>query len=351
MKSIFFSLLVLISTSLAGYSKTKRVLFLGNSYTYVNDLPTMLAEIAKSAGDTLIFDINAPGGHSIGNHSLNSVSLSKIMAGNWDFVVLQGQSYELASTTPEISPYPYARKLDSLINQYNDCAETVYYMTWGRKNGDAASCPSIPYLCTYEKMDSVIHNNYRWLTDTTNAILSPVGAVWRSIRKNYPTIELYQSDESHPSVAGTYAGACSFYTTLYRKDPSLITYNPGISATEATQIKNSTKIVVFDSLLKWHIGEYDTIINPKCKSTASIKELPTSVLLDISPNPVSRILNIKCTAPYKQEAVQVFNSLGQMMSELDLKESTELNVEEYPAGLYFIRFKDKSSKAYPFIKN
>lgn len=351
MKSIFFSLLVLICSTLAGYSKTKRVLFLGNSYTYVNDLPNMLAEIAKSAGDTLIFDINAPGGHSIGNHSLNSVSLSKIMAGNWDFVVLQGQSYELASTTPEISPYPYARKLDSLINQYNDCAETVYYMTWGRKNGDPASCPSIPYLCTYEKMDSVIHNNYRWLTDTTNAILSPVGAVWRSIRINYPAIELYQSDESHPSVAGTYAGACSFYTTLFRKDPSLISYNPGISPTEAIQIRNSTKIVVFDSLLIWHIGEYDHIVNPKCKSTSSITELSTSVLLDISPNPVSHILNIKSTPLYKQETVQVFNSLGQILSELDLKENTDLNVENYPAGLYFIRFKDKPSRVFPFIKN
>lgn len=350
MKKILLSLCVFISSVTIGYSKTKRVLFLGNSYTYVNDLPKMLTDMAKSTGDTLIYDINAPGGHSIGNHSLNTVSIGKIMLGNWDFVVLQGQSYELANTNPEISPLPYARKLDSIINKYNDCVETVYYMTWGRKYGDAASCPSIPYLCTYEKMDSVIHRNYMWLTDTTDAIVSPAGAVWRSIRKSYPLIDLYQSDESHPSVAGTYAAACAFYATLYRKDPSLITYNPGLTVTEATDIRNTAKLVVFDSLLHWHVGEYDHIVNPKCVTTG-IKEEQSPHVLSIAPNPVSDILTIQCPSGSKEQSIQVYNSMGVLLTELKLMKTSELNVSEYPNGLYFIRFKDNPAKAYSFIRN
>ncbi|MES2478872.1 MAG: SGNH/GDSL hydrolase family protein [Bacteroidota bacterium] len=350
MKKILLSLCVFISSVTTGYSKTKRVLFLGNSYTYVNDLPKMLADMAISTGDTLIYDSNTPGGHSIGNHSLNTVSIGKIMAGNWDFVVLQGQSYELANTTPEISPLPYAKKLDSIINKYNDCVETVYYMTWGRKYGDPSSCPSIPYLCTYEKMDSVIHRNYMWLTDTTNAIVSPAGAVWRSIRKSYPLIDLYQSDESHPSVAGTYAAACAFYTTLYRKDPSLITYNPGLTVTEASNIRNTAKLVVFDSLLHWHIGEYDHIVNPKC-ATTSIKEENLPMLLNISPNPVTDRLTINGADQYKEEVAELYNSMGVQIASFNFIQSVQVNVADYPVGLYFIRLKNNPAKAYKFIKN
>ena len=38
---------------------TKRVLFLGNSYTAYNNLPQMTASMAASVGKTLIFDMNA----------------------------------------------------------------------------------------------------------------------------------------------------------------------------------------------------------------------------------------------------------------------------------------------------
>lgn len=95
------------------------------------------------------------------------------------------------------------------------------------------------------------------MADNNEAIISPVGAVWKYIRQNFPSIELYQADESHPSVAGTYAAACSFYTAMFRKDPSTITFNSTLSAPDAENIRSAAKIIVYDSLLNWHIGEYD----------------------------------------------------------------------------------------------
>ncbi len=350
MKLFLLSSCLFLSSLTFGQKKTKRVLFLGNSFTYVNDLPGMIAEIAKSTGDSLSYDSNLPGGHSIGNHSLNTVSIGKIMLGNWDFVVLQGQSYELATETPEVYPFPYARKLDSLINVYNDCAETVFYMTWGLKNGDPSSCATVPFLCTYEKMDSIIHSNYRRMTDSNDAIVSAVGAVWRSIRKTNPLIELYQSDESHPSLAGTYAAACCFYASLYRKNPALITYNPGIPPADAAIIRNAAKLVVYDSLLHWHIGAYDHIVNPKC-ATTSIKEENLSMLLSISPNPVTDILTINSPNQYKEEVIQVYNSMGVQVASFNFKQSVQVNVADYPVGLYYVRLKNHPAKAYKFIKN
>ncbi len=63
--------------------------------------------------------------------------------------------------------------------------------------------------------------------------------------------------DSHPSAAGSYAAACTFYTTFFRKDPSALTYNFTLSASDASSIRNAAKMVVYDSLLTWHIGEYD----------------------------------------------------------------------------------------------
>ena len=59
---------------------TRRVLFLGNSYTSVNNLPQLISDVALSAGDTLMFDSNTPGGYQLLDHNIDSVTISKIMA-------------------------------------------------------------------------------------------------------------------------------------------------------------------------------------------------------------------------------------------------------------------------------
>ncbi len=244
-----------------GQSQTKRVLFIGNSYTYVNDLPKMIADMAAATGDTLIYDRSTPGGFTLQGHSTNATTISKIKASNWDYVVLQEQSQRPSFPISQVqtSVFPYARLLDSLINHHDSCAETVFYMTWGRKNGDASNCAFFPPLCTYQGMDSLLSLRYRMMADSNDAIVSPVGAVWNYIRANHPNIELYSSDKSHPSVSGTYAAACSFYSTFFRKDPSLVPFNSSLTPIEAISIRSAAKVVAFDSLPKWHIGEYDPV--------------------------------------------------------------------------------------------
>ncbi len=263
MKNIITFFILLICSIINGQSITKQALFLGNSYTNVNNLPQMVADIATSTGNVFIFDTNTPGGYKLKDHSTNATSLAKIAVGNWDYVVLQEQSqipsFPISQVEAEV--FPYAHILDSIINAENLCAETVFYMTWGRKNGDAANCASWPPVCTYLGMDTLLNLRYTMMADSNNAILSPVGALWKYIRQNFPLIDLYQADESHPSVAGTYAAACCFYTTLFKKDPTLITFNSILSATDAANIKAATKLIVYNNLMNWHIGKYDPLAN------------------------------------------------------------------------------------------
>ncbi len=241
--------LFLLSGPDATTQLTRNVLFLGNSYTGYNNLPQLVKDVALSAGDTLIFDNRNPGGYTLEDHSLDPTSGSKIMAGGWHYMVLQGQSRE-----PIIENFRFkrgAQQLNRLLKQHDSCAVPLLYMTWGRKNGDAAYCPFYPDMCTYQSMDSALRDKYLDLADVIDAEVSPVSVVWHNLRQNHPSIELYQPDGSHPSAAGSYAAACCFYTAIFKKDPSSITFNYSLSTADAAAIRNAAKTEVYDSLQKW----------------------------------------------------------------------------------------------------
>jgi hypothetical protein len=254
-------IVVLLSFLSAQAQETRKALFIGNSYTASSNLPQLVSQIALSCGDTLIYDSNTPGGYTFEAHCSNITTLAKISTGSWDYVVLQEQSQRpsLQDSVVEQDVFPYAAYLDSLICAQNPCAETMFFMTWGRKNGDASFCPTWPPVCTYQGMDSLLSLRYMMMAEQNNAVVSPVGAVWKYIRQHYPSIELYSPDESHPSEAGSYAAACCFYTSVFRKNPENISYNFTLSQADADSIKKAAKTVVFDNMTQWFTGTYDPV--------------------------------------------------------------------------------------------
>jgi len=260
MKKLYFMLIFISMYSLYAQD-TKNVLFLGNSYTYVNNLPSLVQQAAASTGNTFTYDSNTPGGYTLQGHSSNSTSQNKIKNGTWDYVVLQEQSQRPSFPDSQVSfeVYPFAQQLSDSIVKYNPCAKTTFFMTWGRENGDAGNCAGWPAVCTYEGMDDLLRQRYQIMANDNNGIASPVGAVWRYLRTNHPTLDLYSGDGSHPSLTGSYAGAITFYCTLFRKDPTLVTFNSSLSIADATIIKNAVKLVVFDDLAEWNIDKYDPI--------------------------------------------------------------------------------------------
>jgi hypothetical protein len=254
-----------LSLFIVAYSnaETKRVLFIGNSYIYTNNLPQVLKDIALSNGDDVIFDNSTPGGHTFQQHSTNATTLSKISQGNWDYIILQEQSQRPAFPISQVQTevFPYAAYLDSLAKAQNPCATVMYYMTWGRKNGDASNCQFFPPLCTYAGMDSLLRLRYQMMADDNSSEISPVGPVWNYIRTSYPSIELYSSDESHPNSTGTYAGALSFYSAIFRKSPLNISFNSTVSSANAALIKEAVEAVFFQNMEQWNIGNFDPQAN------------------------------------------------------------------------------------------
>ena len=258
-------LTVMVASALSSFGQSnsvvKEVLFLGNSYTNSNNLPSMVNRLANSNGDTLLFDANTPGGHRLMGHASNSTSLQKIVARSWDYVVLQAQSQEPSWSTPQVEAevLPYAKTLSDTIKATGDCSEPMFYMTWGRENGDQANCPFVPWVCTYEGMDSALAANYLRMAQENKGLVSPVGAVWKKIRTDHPSIQLYTADGSHPSLAGSYVAACSFYASIFKKDPSACTWDGGLSPQVAEQIRMAASEVVYDELSDWSFVENKSV--------------------------------------------------------------------------------------------
>jgi hypothetical protein len=269
---VFVIGLLLCNVSFARPIRIKRVLFIGNSYTYVNNLPQMLSDLARAQGDSCFVGSNTIGGYTLEAHSTNAVTLSLISSGNWDVVVLQDQSQRPAFPPSQtaVEVFPFARRLDSLIKVANPCTKTMFYMTWGRKNGDSSNCSSWPPICTYNGMDSLLRQTYTALADSNKAEICPVGPVRHALRSLKPALELYQSDESHPSLEGTYAAACTFYAAIFRSSLKQLRFTAGIDSNDAALIRSTVDSIVTDSLAQWYIGKYDS------KADFSIGQLPGS---------------------------------------------------------------------------
>lgn len=250
--------------------QTKKVLFIGNSYTGVNNLPGMVSSIATSFGDILIYDSNTPGGYTFYAHSTNATTLTKINSNNWDYVVLQEQS-QLPSFSPAQvanDVYPYADSLNRIIQENDSCTHTMFYMTWGRKNGDASNCAFYTPVCTYNGMQARLRASYIEMANELDAEVSPVGVVWKKFRTDFPNVELYNADESHPSIHGTYLAACTFYASIYHKSPLGAFVPAGISLQEASDIQSTVNTIVFDSLDIWRIDT--TTVNADFSFTNTI---------------------------------------------------------------------------------
>lgn len=257
MKKRLLSLALLCCISFVGYSQNEpiRVLFVGNSYVSTNNLPLMLMHMSINSEIPYSYSTDqvvAPGGYTFMQHC-GGTAMSRICEGNWDYVVLQEQSQYPSFPIEQVEHecFPYAKQLVDSVYAHNPCAVPVFYMTWGRENGDQQNAQYFPPLGTYEGMDSLLYERYMMMKEDNDAAVSPVGRVWRYIRNNHPDIDLYSNDGSHPSVAGTYAAAATFYTIIHQADPMNISYFSDLPEEKARIILQAVKAVAYDSINRW----------------------------------------------------------------------------------------------------
>ena len=252
------NLLVFAISAIASAQQTS-VLFIGNSYTYVNDLPNTFRQLALSLGDTVVVGSSVPGGYTLQLHSAYAPTLAAIDSSAWDYVVMQEQSQlpSFPQSQVQSEVYPYAALLVDSILANDSCTQPVFYMTSGRENGDTVNCPTWPPVCTYDGMQAQLRMSYLHMADTNAAFCSPVGVAWKHVRDTHPTINLYNADQSHPSPEGTYLAACVFYSTLFRSSSVGASFVASLPADTAAILQQIASATVLDSLSTWNIGVND----------------------------------------------------------------------------------------------
>ena len=108
--------------------RTLRILFIGNSHTYFNDMPAMVAEKARKAGFDCEVTMIAHGGWYLEQHVQEPDVRFNILYGHYDYVVLQEFSHPFG---PEEKFFGAVRTLNQWIQEAK--SKPVIYMTWARK--------------------------------------------------------------------------------------------------------------------------------------------------------------------------------------------------------------------------
>ena len=171
------------------------ILFIGNSFTQRNDLPSLLAAMAAERGVSIRQKLVSAGGASLRTHWNAGRAAKAIDADDYDHVVLQEQS-----TLPVKNPQRMAenvRLFDEAIKQAG--ARTVLYMTWARQFAPESQ--------------KAITDAYNSVGRELGALVVPVGLAWQKFIAQHKQPLLYDRDQSHPSLAGSYFAACVFLAT------------------------------------------------------------------------------------------------------------------------------------------
>jgi PKD repeat protein len=259
MRFIYSTILTLFICFSSFSQDSLSVLFIGNSYVYTFDLPAVLKSLAESKGDILTVASKTNGGYTFQSHVNDPVTYTKIALTDWNYVVLQGQSqepsfpYEQVNTTT----LPFALQLADSVYANSPCSQVQYFMTWGRQNGD----PQWDSINTFDKMNERLRDAYLRIAENANASVAAACHSWKYVRDNHPSINLFSTDGSHPSFAGTYLNACVFYSSLYHKNPEGANYIGSLDQATAQTLQQVAKMTVLDSLSTWKLTHPDSIAN------------------------------------------------------------------------------------------
>jgi hypothetical protein len=254
MRFFLFSLLSLASCPLFAQHDTTRILFIGNSYTYVQDVPALVKSFAEEAGFPLKYAMHAPGGCTVGDtsqgtaaHMNNPIVYNLIRSDKWDFVSLQdnqGRFVYGGGIFPDTNKTKVIRghlKIRDSVKYYNSCARMLWFAGWAWKNGYPGIDP------TGKGLIENIYENYQYLKDTAGEIISPIGVAWARAIDSLPAVDLWDADLAHQSLAGSYLTAAVIFTTAFRVNTEYVFFNGGLDSVTARKLRLIAYQTVMDS--------------------------------------------------------------------------------------------------------
>ncbi len=229
----------------------KRVLFVGNSHTYVHNVPGMLDAIARQNGDSS-FRVTAVAypNVSLEDHWYDGTAARHLERGRWEYVVMQqgpssqeGHHQHLAHWTQQFTP---------LIRAAG--ASPVLYQVW-------------PHISRPQDFPAV-QQAYGFAAASVNGILAPAGAAWVNNFSANPDLALYDPDGTHANVMGAYVAALTIYASISGVDARMLPpVIPGNAAVEEATVRKLQQ-AVFMTVAPLSSSQART--TPGTRTTASV---------------------------------------------------------------------------------
>lgn len=399
-------LLTLVTSSVRLMAAPKhKVLFIGNSITYFNDMPQVFRDIADQKGDSVALTMYAPGGTGFQNHYIDPNVFNHFRQGGWEVIVLQPGSNESVGVPPT-QPRPLtlqqARVLIDSARHYNPCARILFYeISYGIYGTSAAN------VTQYNTFMDHIRTTANYLADSTGLSFAPVGETFRCVWNRDPLTLLWQAPgDIHPNAKGSYMASCVFYASIFHKPSAGNTIYNGNTVADAQYYQHVADSVVLQHQTQWridsnwHRAQFTNTINQRtlqsqsqtqghdslkwflpglppqnsnqithtfdqpgtytiqlvayfgaCTDTLTRQVIiggstgiasPDGLLqVQLYPNPVSRMLWLQLPVNLRQFTVQLRDARGRLV--LEARHTASLDLGGQPAGLYLIQVTDQQS--------
>jgi hypothetical protein len=185
-------------------SGEQRILFVGNSLTYSNDLPGMVQALAKSGGlDWEIHSVTI-GGAALEDHLQEGSAVRFLADERWDFVVLQQGPSTLAASRINLrqgvaSFRPLVKKAGGRV---------ALYQVWPDSTWSATR-----FVDDFDR----VRDSYALAARDVDGVFLPAGEAWRTAWSSHPEFQFYGPDGFHPSPAGSYLAALTIVGGLSGK--------------------------------------------------------------------------------------------------------------------------------------
>lgn len=200
-----------------------RVLFVGNSLTFVNEMPELVHDLAAAdPGARPLFTVEYAAPNWTLAKAAGDERLRRLVAElEWDVVVLQENSNVAAMpAVRRTESEPYAAALAARAASVG--AETVFYMT-----GVGTSAQSTLALARENR-----------------GTVAPVGLAWWESARRRPGLDLRGWDGLHPNRAGSYLAACVFYALLSGRSAEESAFTAGLPFADARYLQRLADEIV-----------------------------------------------------------------------------------------------------------
>lgn len=178
-----------------------KVLFVGNSLTYFNDLPNMVQVVGEATGHEIAVRSVTRGNFALEDHWVSGEALEVIQAAPWDVVILQQGPSSLALN--KINLREWSGVFSEAIRGVG--ARPALFMVWPEASRPAAF--------------DAVSDAYTQAAEAVDGILMPVGEAWRTAWEEDASLAFYGPDGFHPTELGSALGALVIFQQLFDESP------------------------------------------------------------------------------------------------------------------------------------